>query len=119
MILDLKTTSQDNGASPDAFTKAIANYQYYIQAYWYMMITGAKNFYFIVIETKEPYTIGVYKLDYIALEFAEKEVKRALEIYVNLNKYTYNAYLDCANDYSLVHELSLPNYVFYKNGVQL
>lgn len=116
IILDLKTTSQENGASPDNFLKAIANFRYYIQAKWYMLLTGAKEFYFVVLETESPYMIGVYELDKVSLDFAEKEILRAFEIFRNLDKFQ-SIFLDNL-DYSKVQTLTLPNYVYYQKGAE-
>lgn len=116
IILDLKTTSQENGASPDNFLKAIANFRYYIQAKWYMLLTGAKEFYFVVLETESPYMLGVYELDKVSLDFAEKEILRAFEIFRNLDKFQ-SIFLDNL-DYSKVQTLTLPNYVYYQKGAE-
>lgn len=116
IILDLKTTSQENGASPDNFLKAIANFKYYIQAKWYMLLTGAKEFYFVVLETESPYMLGVYELDKVSLDFAEKEILRAFEVFRNLDKFQ-SIFLDNL-DYSKVQTLTLPNYVYYQKGAE-
>ena len=106
LIVDLKCVSN---ASAKGFQRLCANLRYYIQAYLYMEITGAKQFVFVAIETKAPYTIGVYELDYIALELAEAEVKKALQIISNLENIN-NVYSDESLTPTI---LTLPNYVFY------
>lgn len=116
IILDLKTTSIDCGASADGFTRIMANFRYYIQASFYLKLTGAEEFYFVVLETTEPYMVGVYKLDIQAIEFGISEIKRAFEIYNNIDKYNESVYLDFENDYNTIQELTLPNYVYYKKG---
>lgn len=119
IILDLKTTSLENGASADVFLKSVANFKYYIQASLYLELTGADEFYFVVLETKKPFMCGLYKLDNMSLEFGLSEIKRAFEIYKNIDKYKKSVYLDFENDYKQVQTLSLPNYVYYKKGVSL
>ena len=111
-ILDFKTTSLRNGASPDNFIKHCANFGYYIQAAHYMLITGIKKFLFVVLELEPPYMVGLYCLDNPSLDFGLDEVKRALEIYKNLDKFK-NIYLD-TKDFTKVMTLSLPNWVYYK-----
>lgn len=118
LILDLKTTSNENGANPDAFLKNIANFKYYIQASFYLELTKAKEFYFIVIETKSPFMVGVYKLDEVSLDFGKKEILRAFETYKNLEKYKKNIYVN-SDDFKIVQELTLPNYVYYQKGASL
>ena len=106
LIVDLKCVSN---ASQKGFQRLCANLRYYIQAYLYMKITGAKQFVFVAIDTKAPYTIGVYELDYIALELAEEEVKKALQIISDLENIN-NVYSDESLTPTI---LTLPNYVFY------
>lgn len=117
IILDLKTTSSENGASADIFLKTIANFKYYIQASFYLELTKLKEFYFVVLETNSPFMIGVYKLDRQSLEFGISEIRRAFEIYKNLDKFKDNVFLDFENEYKAVQELTLPNYVYYQKGV--
>ena len=88
IIIDLKTTSSDNGANPNEFLKAVANYGYYIQAKWYLNITGAKNFIFVALETAEPYCFAVYELDQSFIDLAEEKIGKALNIYKNLAHYS-------------------------------
>lgn len=119
IILDLKTTGVENGASADVFSKTIANFKYYIQASFYLELTKAKEFYFVVLETNNPFMVGVYKLDRQSLEFGMSEVRRAFEIYKNLDKFKDSVFLDFENEYKVVQELTLPNYVYYQKGASL
>lgn len=112
-ILDLKTTSLPNGANPNEFAKNCANYGYYIQASHYMRVTGISKFLFVVLELNPPYMIGLYSLDVPSLDFGFDELDRAIEIYKSLDKFKNNIYID-TKDFSKVHTISLPNYVYYK-----
>ena len=61
MVIDLKTTGE-GGASPEAFTKTIVNFKYYLQAAHYLQGTGAKRFIFVAVEKVHPFSVGVYEL---------------------------------------------------------
>lgn len=113
IIFDLKTTSKKGGASQNEFIKSVANFGYYIQAWFYKAITGAENFYFIVIETEYPYMAGVYSLDNISLEFGQQQVEKAFEILRNIDKFKEPCYLNPIN-YKYIQTLSLPNWVYYQ-----
>ena len=115
IIIDFKTTSQVGGGSADGFAKMAANFSYYIQAALYLEITNYKQFYFIVLETAEPFMVGCYKLDSEALEFGKSEIRRAIEIYKNLNKYKSPLYLNNL-DFSKVQEINLPSWTYYKRN---
>ena len=115
IIIDFKTTSQVGGGSADGFAKMAANFSYYIQAALYLEITEYKQFYFIVLETAEPYMVGCYKLDSEALEFGKSEIRRAIEIYKNLSKYKSPLYLNNL-DFSKVQEINLPSWCYYKRN---
>lgn len=115
IIIDFKTTSQVGGGSADGFAKMAANFAYYIQASLYLEITKYKKFYFIVLETAEPYMVGCYKLDSEALEFGKSEIRRAIEIYKNLGEYKSPLYLNNL-DFSKVQEINLPSWTYYKRN---
>lgn len=116
LIIDLKTTGK-GGASPDAFAKTIASLQYYIQASVYLEVSGASQFVFVVIETEPPYQIGIYDLDKTSLDFGKSEMKRAIEIYKNLAKITQIVSKDFDSETS-IKTLTLPNYVYYRDGAK-
>ena len=115
VIIDFKTTSTSGGGSADGFAKMAANFAYYIQASLYLEITEYKQFYFIVLETAEPYMVGCYKLDSEALEFGKSEIRRAIEIYKNLGEYKSPLYLNNL-DFSKVQEINLPSWCYYKRN---
>ena len=115
IIIDFKTTSSSGGGSADGFAKMAANFAYYIQASLYLEITKYKQFYFIVLETAEPFMVGCYKLDSEALEFGKSEIRRAIQIYKNLNEYKSPLYLNNL-DFSKVQEINLPSWCYYKRN---
>lgn len=115
LIIDFKTTSTINGGSADGFAKMAANFAYYIQAALYLEITAYKDFYFIVLETAEPFMVGCYKLDSEALKFGKSEIRRAIEIYKNLGEYKSPLYLNNL-DFSKVQEINLPSWCYYKRN---
>lgn len=112
IIIDLKTTSNENGANPNEFLKAVANYGYYIQAQWYLNITDAKRFLFVALETTEPYCFGVYELDHSFLDLAKEKIGKALGIYRNLNSYTKEYKSDYID--SEAQLLTAPAWLFYE-----
>lgn len=112
IIVDLKTT-RAGGATPSEFQKAVANFGYYIQASHYLNITGADSFYFLAIDI-ENVSVGIYELDYVSLEFGDSEIKRAIDIYKNIDSVTpILSKPSVENGISQI--LTLPNYVFYQN----
>ncbi len=83
VIIDLKTASD---VSDKAIQRAIANFRYDIQAYFYEKILceithlAAIDFIFVFVETKPPYEVKVVKLTEEWLEVAESDVRRDLEL---------------------------------------
>ena len=65
-IIDIKTTRD---ASPDAFARSVATFQYHLQAAHYLdgysIASGfmAERFVFLAVETEAPFAVGVYVLD--------------------------------------------------------
>jgi hypothetical protein len=117
VIVDLKTSSD---ASPDGFTKAIANYDYALQAAFYLDICRAEGiqanqFVFLAVETKPPYMTGIYEIDPIWLEFGRDEYRRALRIFDQIDDYAEPIYRDLV-DGSLKQTLTAPAWIFYRRG---
>lgn len=83
---DLKKT-QD--ARPDAFTRAIDNYRYYVQAAFYMDVykwaTGEtlSAFNIIAIEEAAPHGCRVYQIDELSIEFGRLAYRSALNTYAD------------------------------------
>ena len=65
ILIDLKTTKD---ASPEGFTKAIANYRYHVQCAWYSRAASIcydrvpDQFVFVAVENTDPFNVGVYTL---------------------------------------------------------
>jgi hypothetical protein len=83
IIIDVKTTID---ASPEAFLKTIINYNYHIQAAFYLDVLAqteypSTHFAFIAVEKEAPFSVGVYTLDESFIELGRKKYKRALAIY--------------------------------------
>lgn len=112
VIIDLKTVNTLGGASRNLFLKSIINYKYYIQASFYLQITGAEKFYFLALETENPYMVGMYELDSESLKFGDIEIERALNILKDKDKFKDNVYKDYFNGNYIITELSLPSYLY-------
>jgi hypothetical protein len=84
VLIDVKTT-QD--ASPAAFARQVANLKYTLQAAHYVRgvskVTGVEHetFRVVAIETKPPFAIAVYELDFGTLEFGRAQWRNAIELY--------------------------------------
>lgn len=111
LIVDLKTCSA-GGLQDGKFVKSIAQYRYYIQASVYMSITQAQRFIFLAVDI-DNLICGFYELDSVSLEFGNKEVMRALEIYKNLENVN-SIMTDTKEDF--VQLVTLPNYVYYQSN---
>jgi hypothetical protein len=82
VFLDVKST--DNAG--ESFEKSVAKYRYYVQQPFYTDIAEQEgmevsNFLFVAIEKKEPYSIGIYQLDYDAVAYGRREYKADLDTY--------------------------------------
>ena len=85
-IIDIKTTTD---ASPEGFARAVANFQYHIQAAWYldacnmndMDIPSVETMVFIAVEKAAPYGVGVYVLDEDSINEARRRIRNALPRY--------------------------------------
>jgi len=119
-IVDLKTTRD---ASPKGFAKSVAQYEYALQAAWYLNLAELNNihmtindFVFVAVEKTPPYLIGVYRLDYDALNYARLLMEEAREIYRDCSAIDiWPDWINCADG---VETLSLPGW-YYKQGLPL
>jgi hypothetical protein len=84
VLLDVKTASD---ASPEGFSKAVANYGYHTQADWYCtgyaLATGLEvhGMLFAVVESEYPHACAAYMLDDEALQRARLDNREALALY--------------------------------------
>jgi len=116
--IDLKTTID---ARHDAFSRAIYNYNYHVQAAFYMdqyeWITGKplKDFIFIAVESDAPCACKMYRLDHESLQVGRDTYRRALDQYAECKASgTWPAY---HNDG--VEEISIPKWALNKYDEQL
>lgn len=83
-IIDLKTCID---ASPRGFERAVAQFQYHMQAAHYFdglaiaRKTNVRDFLFIAIESQAPYAVAVYRLDAATLAAGKREMARAAALY--------------------------------------
>lgn len=84
VLVDLKTTTD---ASPEAFSRSMAQHGYAVQAGLYSLVfeaaTGAEHpdFFFVAIERDAPYLAGVYRLDDESLAAGREEAHALLELF--------------------------------------
>lgn len=83
-LVDLKTTPS---AAPDALSKSVHNFGYYLQAAFYLRghrahCAGADPFFgFVAVETAAPHLVHAYQLSPRALAHGDRKVSEALERY--------------------------------------
>lgn len=81
-VVDLKTTQN---ASPDAFTKTIANFQYHVQAGFYLDViewatgTRPKGFLFICVEKDAPNAVSVIRASDSMIEAGSRRARSLLD----------------------------------------
>lgn len=110
-VVDLKFV---NSATKHDFSQAVAKYKYYIQAYFYMLITNAKEFLFIAIETREPFMLGAYNLDIVTLDFARDKVNEAIALYKQKDILSRDVCYKDLKSNENIQTLTLPAFEFYK-----
>lgn len=109
LVADLKT-AQDGSAW--AFSKAVYEYGYHIQAAMIrealQVIQGIdiQSFWFLVIEKSAPYVVSTYKLDAAALEKGKEDFKALLSRYQACLKTNHWPAYEA-------QEISLPHYAFH------
>ncbi len=116
-LIDVKS-SRD--ASPSDFAKSCANFNYHIQAAFYLDVynkacgTNIQDFYFIVVENAAPHAVAVYKLDEISLEHGRNLYKKALVSLANYKKESKEVNFKKQKHMygELIKELTLPNWAF-------
>lgn len=111
--VDLKS---GRNASPDGFTKAIADYGYDVQDVWYsdalLWAEGGDEtaMVFVVVETEPPYLTAVHQLPTQWLEMGREKARRARRIYAEcMESGEWPGYGN------KVHLLSPPQWLIYKH----
>lgn len=83
-MVDLKTTPS---AAPDALSKSVHNFSYYLQAAFYLRghrahYAGADPFFgFVAVEVDAPHLVRACQLSDRALAYGDRKVSEALEIF--------------------------------------
>ena len=103
VVIDIKTTQS---TKPYDFQKAIFDYRYHYQAYWYLKtlkLLGkrANQFIFIAVEKKEPFMVRLFRISEDAINRAEMEVENLIQSYVK--------FLETGKA-EIVEEIDLPNW---------
>ena len=70
-ILDIKTVLEE-GASPDAFSRKIADLNYHMQAAFYADLFETNRFIFVAVEKKGFNGVGIYQLDEEDIELGRR-----------------------------------------------
>jgi len=78
-LVDIKTTSK--GADAESFNKFINDYKTTQQAAFYLNGTQKKSFYFIMVEIKAPFGVGIYKMSDKAIEFGNSQIEATINLY--------------------------------------
>jgi len=76
MLVDIKTTSKPISE----FRKSAYRYNYHRQAAFYLDGFGAKEFVFIVVETQEPYQVGIFRCTENFIDQGRQEYISLLEM---------------------------------------
>lgn len=104
VVIDLKTT-QD--AAEQSFARDVFNFKYFLQAAFYLELTGAKRFILVAVEKEAPYAAKVYELDEASVAEGRKLMESAMATYVQCLKFNVWPSYD-----SGLTTLSLPRYAF-------
>lgn len=108
LLTDLKTTKD---ASPAEFSRSCANYNYHVQAAWYLAGINAvqsdwyRDFLFVCVEKSEPFAVAIYRASQLMLDIGRNKIKSVLGTYADcLRSNKWPAYPD------EVQELDLPGW---------
>lgn len=111
IIADIKTTDD---ATPQAVSRTIANYKYHWQAYWYSyavrQVRRVKDvkFFWIFVEKKPPYSVGLYEPDAEMLDVASRQIQELLPDYAECLEADYWPSIS-----SQTQTISLPRWATY------
>ncbi len=75
-IADVKTCEN---ASEEAFSKDLYNWNYHMQAAYYLDLIGATSFFFIAVEKTAPYAVNVFQLDPDSIDAGRAKYKHLLK----------------------------------------
>lgn len=78
IVIDLKTATD---ASPEAFSKSIMNYGYYLQAAHYLDGAKAARFIIIAVENTPPFCSAVYEIDLETIQQGRTEAESLKKLY--------------------------------------
>lgn len=121
LVIDLKSTTD---ASESGFAKTMANFNYHIQAAFYLDILqslgiNATRFIFVAVEKSAPYLIGFYELDAQSLELGRSEYLKLLQKYKFYQERgfypSYESIDELTGAVSFLKQISLPRYKFISN----
>jgi exodeoxyribonuclease VIII len=112
IIADLKSTAD---ASEDGFSRAIAQFNYHLQAAWYRraaeVCLGNRiyTFKFVAIEAEPPFGVQLFKLHEGAMQFGQYLCDQTFEVYAHC--VTNNRWPSYSQEMKVV---DLPRYVYEK-----
>jgi hypothetical protein len=117
LIVDLKT-AQD--ASPDSFARTCANFNYHLQAAYYLdglhaagVTPEVTAFVFVVVEKTPPFGVAVYTLSDEAIELGREQYQSALSTYEDaLSTQIWGGYTAAYQ----IETLDLPRWAFRKDS---
>lgn len=108
-IADVKTCGFGD-ASPAAFAKCVAGYQYHRQAAFYLDLFGASFFVFLVVEKVPPFAVNVFHLDVESIAQGRAENEAALAMIAQAEaRSDWPAYI------AAMHPISLPSWARQKS----
>jgi hypothetical protein len=79
VLVEIKTSSKANNL--ETFREEAYERHYDLQAALYFKLYGAKQHYFVVVNTTEPYSVSVYRTSAAMLKSGEEKLKTVLERY--------------------------------------
>ena len=115
VAVDLKTARD---ASPNGFTKSIAEYGYDVQRAWYLdalkWITGeTAEMVFVAVEKDPPYLVAVHQLPTVWTEMGAEKARRARHVYAEcVESGAWPGYGD------EVHLLSPPQWLMFQHEME-